>query len=91
MVYKAQLDDGKKGRPDNAGQTVQTGSDYQSSLSRHQARRTEKRLCFVDQPTSQGRMRRISKKIVSEMRIVSSPEKCGVIKITNINRKGLRH
>ena len=91
MVYKAQLDEGKKGRPDNAGQTVQTGSDYQSSLSRHQARRTERQLCFVDQPTSQGRMRRTSKKTVSEMRIVSSPEKCGVIKITNINRKGLRH
>ena len=33
MVYIAQLGEGKR-RPDNAGQTVQTGSDYQSSLSR---------------------------------------------------------
>ena len=71
---------------------VQTGSDYQSNLSRHLGREDRK-------PAGIRRPTHVPEKDEKDIKNCvwnedsyedSSPKKCGVIKIMNINKKGLR-
>ena len=90
MVYKAQLDEGKR----SPGQCRTNSTDWVGlsvQLVQAPCREDRKTAVFCRPTHVPGKDEKDIKKTVSEMRIVSSPEKCGVIKITNINRKGLRH
>jgi hypothetical protein len=81
MVYKAQLDDGKKRAP---GQCRTNSTDWVGlsvQLVQAPSKEDRKTAVFCRPTHVPGKDEKdIKRKTVSEMRIVSSPEKCGVIK-----------